>query len=71
MGKISFPDFWKHYKGTPEQKEAIVILESMMPSSLLQDESSWVVKFRKSHLHRRGLSLKNRWDTSCSAHQTG
>ena len=40
MGKISFPDFWKYYKGTPEQKEAIVILESMMPVSLLQDDST-------------------------------
>ena len=47
MAKISFPDFWKYYKGTPEQKEAIVLLESMMPSSLLQDESSWVVKYRE------------------------
>ena len=47
MGKISFPDFWKFYKGTPEQKEAIVLLESMMPVSLLQDDSSWVIKYRE------------------------
>ena len=47
MAKISFPDFWKYYKGTPEQKEAIVLLESMMPVSLLQDDSSWVVKYRE------------------------
>ena len=47
MGKISFPDFWKYYKGTPEQKEAIVLLESLMPTSLLQDDSSWVVKYRE------------------------
>ena len=47
MPKISFPDFWKFYKGTPEQKEAIVILESMMPVSLLQDDSSWVIKYRE------------------------
>lgn len=47
MGKISFPDFWRFYKGTPEQKEAIVLLESMMPISLLQDDSSWVIKYRE------------------------
>ena len=47
MGKISFPDFWKYYKGTPEQKEAVVILESMMPTSLLQDDSTWVIKYRE------------------------
>ena len=43
MGKISFPDFWKYYKGTTEQKEAIVILESMMPTSLLQDDSTKMI----------------------------
>ena len=47
MSKISFPDFWKYYKGTPEQKEAIVLLEASMPTSLLQDTSAWVVQFRK------------------------
>ena len=47
MGKISFPDFWKYYKGTPEQKEAIVLLESMMPASLLRDDSAWVLKYRE------------------------
>ena len=47
MAKISFPDFWKYYKGTTEQKEAIVLLESMMPSSLLLDNSAWVRKFRE------------------------
>ena len=47
MGKISFPDFWRFYKGTPEQKEAIVLLESQMPHTLLQDDSSWVIKYRE------------------------
>ena len=48
MGRISFPDFWKYYKGTPEQKEAIVLLESLMPVSLLQDDSAWVIKYRET-----------------------
>ena len=47
MSKISFPDFWKYYKGTPEQKEAIVLLGSMMPASLLRDDSAWVLKYRE------------------------
>ena len=47
MGKISLPDFFKWYSGTVEQKEAVVLLESMMPVSLLQDDSSWVIKYRE------------------------
>ena len=47
MGKISLPDFFKYYKGTVEQKEAVVLLESMMPVSLLLDKSAWVMKFRE------------------------
>jgi predicted chitinase len=47
MAKISFPDFWKYYTGTPEQKEAIVLLESMMPETLLRDNSAWVLKYRE------------------------
>ena len=47
MSKISFPDFWKYYKGTPHQKEAIVLLESMMPMSLLQEDAAWVLKYRE------------------------
>ena len=47
MSKISLPDFFKYYTGTVEQKEAVVILESMMPTSLLQDDSTWVLKFRE------------------------
>lgn len=47
MGKISLPDFFRYYQGTVEQKEAIVLLESMMPASLLRDSSAWVVKYRE------------------------
>ena len=47
MSKISFPDFWKYYKGTPNQLEAIVLLESQLPISLLQDDSAWVKKYRE------------------------
>ena len=47
MGRISLPDFFKYYKGTVEQKEAIVLLESQMPLSLLADDSAWVIKYRE------------------------
>ena len=48
MSKISFPDFWKYYKGTPNQLEAIVLLGSQLPVSLLQDDSAWVIKYREA-----------------------
>ena len=47
MGRISLPDFFKYYEGTVEQKEAVVLLESLMPTSLLQDDSPWVTKYRE------------------------
>ena len=47
MGRISLPDFFKYYEGTVEQKEAVVLLESLMPTELLQDTSPWVQKYRE------------------------
>ena len=47
MAKISFPDFWKFYTGTPNQLEAIVLLESQLPISLLADNCAWVKKYRE------------------------
>ena len=47
MAKISLPDFFKYFSGTPEQLEAVVLLEASMPSSLLLDSSAWVVKYRE------------------------
>ena len=35
VAKISLPDFFKYYEGTVEQKEAVVLLESLMPTELL------------------------------------
>ena len=48
MAKISLPDFFKYYNGTPEQMEAVVLLESAMPATLLQDNSVWVLKYRET-----------------------
>ena len=47
MSKISFPDFWKYYQGTPNQLEAIVLLESQLPISLLSEDAAWVKKYRE------------------------
>ena len=48
MSKISLQDFFKYYNGTVEQQEAVVLLESAMPTTLLQDNSVWVLKYRET-----------------------
>ena len=45
--RISLPDFFRYFAGTAEQLEAVVLLESMMDSKLLQDDSPWVIKYRE------------------------
>ena len=52
MGKISLPDFFKYFSGTPEQLEAVVLLEASMPDSLLKDDSAWVSEVSGRSLSR-------------------
>ena len=47
MPEIHLEDFFRYYKGTLEQKEAVQLLQSSMPESLLRDKSAWVVKYRE------------------------
>ena len=48
MSKISLPDFFRFFDETnTNQLEAVVLLESLMPDSLLRDESVWVKKYRE------------------------
>ena len=49
MSKISLPDFFKYFDpNNVNQLEAIVLLESMMPETLLlRDQSAWVKKYRE------------------------
>ena len=48
MSKISLPDFFRYFDETnTNQLEAVVLLESLMPHTLLQDDSSWVIKYRE------------------------
>ena len=47
MSKISLPDFFRYYKhGNTQQMEAVALLESQLPVSLLQSDSSWVELYR-------------------------
>ena len=48
MSKISLSDFFRYYKhGNVNQMEAVCLLESQLPVSLLQDDSAWVKKYRE------------------------
>ena len=44
---IKLLDFFTYFKGTPNQKAAVEMLAEVMPSSLMVDDSAWVVKFRE------------------------
>ena len=48
MSKISLTDFFRFFDdNNVNQREAIVLLESMMPKTLLVDQSAWVLKYRE------------------------
>ena len=47
MPEINLIDFFAYFKGTAEQKEAVQLLQSSMPATLLRDKSAWVEQFRK------------------------
>ena len=47
MPEINLIDFFTYFKGTPEQKEGVQLLQSAMPDSLLRDQSAWVQQYRK------------------------
>ena len=47
MAKINLRDFFRYYKDTPNQQEAIKIFEEMAPVTLMVDNSTWVLKFRE------------------------
>ena len=47
MPEINLIDFFTYFKSEVQQKEAVQLLQSSMPESLLKSSSSWVVKFRE------------------------
>lgn len=42
-----FEDFFTYYKGTPNQKAALELFWKGVPSSLLKNDSAWVLKYRE------------------------
>ncbi len=48
MPEINLIDFFTYYRGEPHQKEAVQLLQSAMPDSLLKNKASWVVKWRET-----------------------
>ena len=47
MPEINLQDFFKYFSGTPEQKEAVQLLQQAMSDELLKNNSAWVLKFRE------------------------
>jgi GH24 family phage-related lysozyme (muramidase) len=47
MAKINLRDFFLYYKDTPNQQEAVRLLEEMSPITCMVDNSTWVLKFRE------------------------
>ena len=47
MSIINLIDFFTYFDGNPNQREAVSILGSQMPESLMRDSSDWVVKYRE------------------------
>jgi GH24 family phage-related lysozyme (muramidase) len=47
MAKINLRDFFRYYKDTPNQQEAVRLLEEMAPITCMVDSSTWVLKFRE------------------------
>lgn len=45
--EINLINFFTFYSGTPEQKEAVQLLQSSMKADNLRNESPWVVKYRE------------------------
>ena len=45
--EINLNDFFKYYSDTVEQKEAVQLLQSAMPDTLLRNSSLWVTKYRE------------------------
>ena len=48
MPDIQLIDFFKHYKNTVEQQEAVQLLQSAMPETLKRDKSAWVIRYRQA-----------------------
>ena len=46
MPQENLESFFRFYKAEPQQMEAVQLLQSAMPDSLLKSDSAWIVKYR-------------------------
>ena len=47
MPQENLVNFFKYYADEPQQAEAVQLLQSAMPDSLLRSDSAWIVKYRE------------------------
>ena len=47
MASINLIDFFKYFKGTPNQAAAVTMLFEQSPASLMVDDAAWVQKYRE------------------------
>lgn len=40
-------DFWRYYKGEPQQDDALEMLWKALPVDLLREDAEWIVEYRK------------------------
>ena len=57
-----FENFFRFWKDQPQQSEAIKILYEAMPSSLLDDSSNWIAKYREEPPESEGGIPQNAVD---------
>ena len=43
-----FSNFFEYWKGQPQQTEAVALLYEAMPASLLEEDASWIQKYRET-----------------------
>ena len=48
MPQENLNPFFKYFADEPHQSEAVQMLQSAMPDSLLQSDSAWIVKYRET-----------------------
>ena len=47
MPQENLESFFRYYKAEPQQMEAVQLLQSAMPDSLLRSDSAWIVRYRE------------------------
>ena len=61
MPEVNLIDFFSYFKGTPEQKEAVQMLQQSMPASLLTNKAAWVQQYRAKPAVTNPLNVEYFW----------